>query len=93
MCYVFSRTIKTNKHKEHVLSVFLVILIFEKKKQYIKLFLRTFSENTKNTKKMFSENSSLCFKFSVFYVLQEKNKPETKQLSKTVNKQAFSFCF
>ena len=81
MCYVFSMTIKTNKH---VLPVFLALLIFENKKQYTK---------TKNTKKMLSENSSLCFKFSVFYVFQEKNKSETKQLSKIVNKQALSFCF
>ena len=40
---------------------------------FFKLFFRTFFKNTKNNKKVLSENSYLFFKFIIFfYVFQEK---------------------
>ena len=40
---------------------------------FFKLFFRTFFKNTKNNKKVLSENSYLFFKFIFFfYVFQEK---------------------
>ena len=50
---------------------------------FLKIVFKNF-ENIENTKKVLFENSSLCFKFSiffcVFYVFQKKNKQEIKHV-------------